>query len=74
MDGMYMELMDLVATVEKKILGMESLLSFMAMGMEVLYTKEESYEVSAVQAVHDVLMDIRKKEIASLYEMIDSMK
>lgn len=29
MDDVYMELMDLVTTVEKKILGIESLLSFM---------------------------------------------
>ena len=74
MGDMYMELMDSVATVEKKILGMESLLSFMAMGMEVLHTNEENYEVKAVQAVHDMLRHLRKNEIVNLYEMIDSMK
>jgi hypothetical protein len=74
MDDVYMELMDLVATVEKKILGIESLLSFMAMGMEVLHTNEENYEIKAVQAIHDMLRDLRKSDIVKLTEKIDSMK
>ena len=74
MDDVYMELMDLVATVEKKILGIESLLSFMTMGMEVLHTNEENYEIQAVQAIHDMLRDLRKSDIVKLTEKIDSMK
>lgn len=74
MDGVYMELMDLVATVEKKILGIESLLSFMTMGMEVLHTNEENYEIRAVQTIHDMLRDLRKSDIVKLTEKIDSMK
>lgn len=74
MDGVYMELMDLVATVEKKILGIESLLSFMTMGMEVLHTNEENYEIRAVQTIHDMLRDLRKSDILKLTEKIDSMK
>ena len=69
-----MELMDLVATVEKKILGIESLLSFMTMGMEVLHTNEENYEIRAVQTIHDMLRDLRKSDILKLTEKIDSMK
>ena len=69
-----MELMDLVATVEKKILGIESLLSFMAMGMEVLHTNEENYEIRAVQTIHDMLRDLRKSDILKLTEKIDNMK
>ena len=74
MDGVYMELMDLVATVEKKILGIESLLSFMTMGMEVLHTNEENYEIRAVQTIHDMLRDLRKSDILKLTEKIDNMK
>ena len=74
MDDVYMELMDLVATVEKKILGIESLLSFMTMGMEVLHTNEENYEIRAVQTIHDMLRDLRKSDILKLTEKIDSMK
>lgn len=74
MDGVYMELMDLVATVEKKILGIESLLSFMTMGMEVLHTNEENYEIRAVQTIHDMLRDLRKSDIVKLTEKIDNMK
>ena len=74
MDDVYMELMDLVATVEKKILGIESLLSFMTMGMEVLHTNEENYEIRAVQTIHDMLRDLRKSDIVKLTEKIDSMK
>lgn len=66
------ELKDLVATLEKKILGMESLLSFIVMGMEVLCTKDESYEVNALQTLHDLLMSIRKDDIVNLYKLIDS--
>lgn len=69
-----MELMDLVATVEKKILGIESLLSFMTMGMEVLHTNEENYEIRAVQTIHDMLRDLRKSDILKLTEKIDNMK
>ena len=69
-----MELMDLVATVEKKILGIESLLSFMTMGMEVLHTNEENYEIRAVQTIHDMLRDLRKSDIVKLTEKIDNMK
>lgn len=74
MDDVYMELMDLVATVEKKILGIESLLSFMTMGMEVLHTNEENYEIRAVQTIHDMLRDLRKSDILKLTEKIDNMK
>ena len=67
------DLMDMVEELEKKLLGIESILSFFAMGMDVLIKREEAYEVSAIQAIHDWLMEIRKTDIANLYEKIDSM-
>lgn len=67
------DLMDMVEELEKKLLGLESILSFFAMGMDTLIKRDESYEVSAIQAIHDWLMEIRKTDIANLYEKIDSM-
>ena len=67
------DLMDMVEELEKKLLGIESILSFVAMGMSTIITKEDSYEVSAIQAIHDWLMEIRKTDIANLYEKIDNM-
>ena len=68
------ELMDVVEELEKKLLGIESILSFVAMGMSTIITKEEAYEICAIQAIHDWLMEIRKTDIANLYEKIDSME
>jgi hypothetical protein len=46
----------------------------MTMGMEVLHTNEENYEIRAVQTIHDMLRDLRKSDIVKLTEKIDNMK
>lgn len=70
MEADMMSMLDAMEAMERKLLGIEAMVSFMEIAFDVLHTEENNYEVSAVRSLHDYLMALRKEDMESIIECL----